>query len=184
MNESNIKNTYKSQIIASSNDNFTIELLTSLDDLTAKNILTVSEDLRDIYGPNSILNESNIKKYFNETTLPFIAKYNNQIIGFIIGAPLENFSNQSWVQLDENLNKNNTLYTYAFVFKSKFRKKGGFSKTLKKIYISWAKKRNFTYVTGHISKNIFKIKNDLELVKEYSVWYDSKEPFIYYRKKI
>tara|TARA_B100000614_G_scaffold261296_1_gene290436 strand:+ start:1628 stop:2182 length:555 start_codon:yes stop_codon:yes gene_type:complete len=184
MSESNIKNTYKSQIIASSNDNFTIELLTSLDDITAKNILIVSEDLKNIYGPNSILNHSNINKYFNDTTLPFIAKYNNEIIGFIIGAPLENFSNQSWVQFDKNLKKNNTLYTYAFVFKSKFRKIGGFSRTLKKIYISWAKKRNFTFVTGHISKNIFKLKSDLELVKEYPVWYDSNEPFIYYRKKI
>ena len=82
---------------------------------------------------------------FNEKTLPFIARNQDRIIGFIIGAPLEKFANQAWVQYDDNLNKENTLYTCAFIFKKEFRKKSGFSKTLKKVYTSWAKKKGFKY---------------------------------------
>ena len=35
-------------------------------------------------------------------------------------------------------------------FKRKYRQKGGYSKTLKKIYINWAKKQGFKYITGHV----------------------------------
>ena len=174
----------KSKLIASSKDSFNIELIESLDDKTAQDIINISKDLKDIYGPNSILTNDNIHKYFNNTTLPFLAKINNNVIGFIIGASLENFSNQSWVQYDENLGQNNTLYTYAFIFQSKYRKKGGYSKTLKKIYTSWAKKRGFSYISGHIKKSIFKTNNKIEVIKEFSKWYESDEPFIFYRRKI
>ena len=74
--------------------------------------------------------------------------------------PLEIFNNQGWVQYDDNLNKNNTLYTYAFIFKKEFRGKNVFAKTLKKIYTSWAKKRNFEYISGHINKKIMFHRNN------------------------
>ena len=173
----------KTRIIASSNNTFNIELVQHLGNDSVIQIIEISEDLKKIYGPNSFLNKNNIHKYFNEKTLPFIARYQNQIIGFIIGAPLEIFNNQGWVQYDDNLNQENTLYTYAFIFKKEFRKKGGFAKTLKKVYNSWAKKRGFQYITGHINKRI-NLKGDIEIIKEFSNWFDSKEPFIYYRKKI
>ena len=179
-NKSSIEQT---QIIASSNNTFNIELVQKLGSNSIMEIIKISEDLKKIYGPNSPLNKNNIHKYFNEKTLPFIARYQNQIIGFIIGAPLEIFNNQGWVQYDDNLNQENTLYTYAFIFKKEFRKKGGFAKTLKKVYNSWAKKRGFQYITGHINKRI-NLKGDIEIIKEFSNWFDSKEPFIYYRKKI
>ena len=75
-------------------------------------------------------------------------------IGFIIGVPLENFNNQAWVQCDDNLNKKNTLYTCAFIFKKEFRKKSGFSKTLKRVYTNWAKKKEYKYITGHVNNKI------------------------------
>ena len=172
----------KKQIIASSSNNFNIELIENIGEKSSVEIIEISKDLKKIYGPNSILNTNNIQKYFNKKTLPFIARYNNKIIGFIIGAPLEYFKNQSWVQYDENLGKKNTLYTYAFIFKKKYRKKSGFAKTLKKIYTSWAKKRGFQYITGHINKQNF--NKNTELIKEFNKWYESETPFIYYRKKI
>ena len=106
----------KTQLIASSKDNFSIELVESIGEELSSEIIEISKDLKKIYGPNSLLNEDNIHKYFNQKTLPFIARYNKKIIGFIIGAPLENFHNQSWVQYDNNLNNKNTLYTCAFIF--------------------------------------------------------------------
>ena len=180
----NINNTLeKTKIIASSNNAFNIELVEHLGKDSINDIINISEDLKKIYGPNSFLDENNIHKYFNEKTLPFIARYQNKIIGFIIGAPLENFSNQAWVHHDDNLNKKNTLYTCAFIFKKEFRKKSGFSKTLKKVYTSWAKKRGFKYVTGHVNKKI-NLNGDIKIIKEFPKWFYSKEPFIYYRKKI
>ena len=173
----------KTELIASSKNNFSIELVESIGKESSIEIIKISEDLKKIYGPNSFLDENNIHKYFNEKTLPFIARYQNKIIGFIIRAPLEKFNNQAWVQYDDNLNKKNTLYTCAFIFKKEFRKKNGYSKTLKKVYTSWAKKRNFKYITGHINKNI-NLDGDIKIIKEFQKWFDSKEPFIYYRKKI
>ena len=133
----------KTKIIASSKNTFNIELVEHLGEQSSLDIINISKDLKSIYGPNFLLNENNIHKYFNKETLPFIARHQNKIIGFIIGAPLEKFNNQSWVHHDDNLNKKNTLYTCAFIFKKEFRKTNGFSKTLKKVYISWAKKKKF-----------------------------------------
>ena len=121
---------------------------------------------------------------FNEKTLPFIARYNKTIIGYIIGVPLEKFNNESWAHFDINLNKFNTLYTYAFVIQKKFRKKTGYSKTLKKIYINWAKKRGFKYITGHVKKQVSEKFKNTEIIKTFNVWYDCNEPFNYYRRKI
>ena len=173
----------QTKIIASSNNLFNIELVEALGANSISDIIEISKDLEKIYGPNSLLNENNIHKYFNKKTLPFIARYQNKIIGFIIGAPLENFNNQAWVQYDDNLNKKNTLYTCAFIFKKDFRKKNGLAKTLKKIYTNWAKKRNFKYITGHINNKIT-LNGKVEIIKEFPKWFDSKEPFVYYRKKI
>ena len=173
----------KTQLIASSKNHFNIELVESIGKQSSSEIIKISDDLKKIYGPNSFLNENNIHKYFNENTLPFIARYQNKIIGFIIGAPLEKFKNQSWVQHDKNLNNNNTLYTCAFIFKKEFRKRHGFAKTLKKIYNSWAKKRNFKYISGHVNAKI-KLNGDIEVIKKFEKWFDSEEAFVYYRKKI
>ena len=173
----------ETQIIASSNNTFNIELVEKLGNDSIIEIIKISEDLNKICGPNSLIDENNIHKYFNNKTLPFIARYKNRIIGFIIGIPLENFNNQAWVQCDNNLNKKNTLYTCAFIFKKEFRKRNGFAKTLKKIYTNWAKKRGFKYITGHINNKIT-LNGDVEIIKEFPKWFDSKEPFVYYRKKI
>ena len=73
-------------------------------------------------------------------TLPFIARSQENIIGYIIGLPLESLSKEPWARLDENYAKYNTIYTYAFVIKEEF-KGNGYAKMLKKVYLNWAKKR-------------------------------------------
>ena len=69
----------KTKIIASSNNTFNIELVEHLGNDSVEDIINISKDLKKIYGPNSFLDENNIHKYFNEKTLPFIARYQNKI---------------------------------------------------------------------------------------------------------
>ena len=42
-------------------------------------------------------------------------EFNDKIIGFIIGVPLEIFSEESWSHYDINLGKKNTIYSYIFI---------------------------------------------------------------------
>ena len=172
------------RIIAKSAFQFQIELVEQLGKDDIPKLMEVSEILVESLGTRMLLSKNNIKKYFNDKTLPFIARYRTEIIGYIIGVPLEYFKNESWSHIDVNLNKGNTLYTYAFVIKQKYRKKGGYAKTLKKIYLNWAKKQpKITYVTGHVEQGITQnFTGKIEVVKSYATWYDSNKPFEYYRR--
>ena len=105
------------------------------------------------------------------------------IIGYIIGVPLEHFSQESWSHFDFNLNKKNTLYTYAFVIRKKFQGKSGYAKTLKRIYLNWAKK-NYKYISGHVASGICQTFKNTEVVKTFPIWYDAKSSFDYYRRAI
>ena len=173
----------KVKIIASSAYNFQIELVEKLGKDDIPKIIEVSEILAKKFGKRWLLGKNNINKYFNENTLPFIARYRSEIIGYIIGVPLEYFKNESWAHIDVNLNKSNTLYTYAFVMKEKYRKKGGYAKTLKRIFLNWTKKQPYKFITGHVEHGIHKkFTGNIEEVKVYNPWYDAKKPFIYYRR--
>lgn len=172
-----------SKIIASSH-NFQIELVEKIGKNDVADLIETSKSLIDVFGEESILTERNINKYFSDKTLPFIARYNNIIIGYIIGVPLENFKDESWAHFDKNLLKKNTLYTYAFVFKKTFRGRKGYAKTLKRIYISWAKRQGYRYITGHVKKGISEKFKNTEIVKTFRIWYQSNSPFNYYRREL
>ena len=174
----------KVKIIASSAYGFQVELVQKLGKDDIPKIVEVSEILGKKFGKAYILGKNNLNKYFNENTLPFLARYKNEIIGYIIGVPLENFKNESWAHIDVNLNKTNTLYTYAFVIKEKYRNKGGYAKTLKRIFLNWARKqKNINYITGHVEHGIHKkFSGNIEEVKVYDSWQETKKRFIYYRR--
>ena len=177
--------TTQSDIIASSQCNFQIELMNCAGQEDSKKLAEISNELVDIFGPHSSLTENNIKKYFNENTLPFIARYNKNIIGYIIGVPLEHFKDEAWSHFDPNLFKENTLYTYAFVLEKKFQlKAGGYAKTLKRIYLSWAQKRGYQYITGHVRQDIAIKFPNTKIIKTFPIWYDAKDPFSYYQRII
>ena len=118
------------KVIAASAYNFRIELVKKVgkDDIPA--LIQISNCMADCFGKQALLSKTNIPKYFNAETLPFIARFKGEIIGYIIGVPLEYFKQESWAHFDINIGKKNTLYTYAFVVNSKFRGKGGYGKTL------------------------------------------------------
>ena len=173
----------KLEIIAESSNNLRIELIKEIGLVDSIQIINLSKELHSLYGENALINNNNIKKYFNRNTYPFIARLNNEIIGFIIGVPLEVFSAKSWSHYDTNLGKKNTIYTYMFLVSSNYRKKFGYSKILKMIYINWCKKQNFEFVTGHVKSGVSKkFSNKVSIVKIFPKWYDSKFSFEYYRR--
>lgn len=173
------------KVIASSAFNFRIELVEKVGRDDIPQLIEVSEEMAKLFGKQALLNKSNVKKYFNDKTLPFVAREKGVIIGYIIGVPLEHFKNEAWAHFDVNLGKQNTLYTYAFVVKEKYRKKGGYAKTLKRIYINWARKRGYQFITGHVKQGITEnFPNNTQVVKIFLEWYGLKEPFEYYRRPL
>ena len=148
-------------------------------------IISIFKDLDQIFDNNLLLTKKNIFKYFNSKTYPFVARYKGKIIGYIVGVPLEYFEQESWCRFDNNLFEKNTIYTYAFVVGKKYRKIGGYSKTLKKIYLNWLKKKGYKYNTGHVSLGTAKkFSPNTEIVKIFPNWYGAKTPFEYYRRPL
>ena len=78
----------KLEIIAESSNNLRIELIKEIGLVDSIQIINLSKELHSLYGENALINNNNIKKYFNRNTYPFIARLNNEIIGFIIGVHL------------------------------------------------------------------------------------------------
>tara|TARA_Y100001970_G_scaffold184198_1_gene224044 strand:+ start:42 stop:587 length:546 start_codon:yes stop_codon:yes gene_type:complete len=179
------KNNSTYETIAEASDSLKIKLIKQLGDNDKNQIINLSKELEPIFGSDAILTTSNIDKYFNNNTYPFIAEFNNSIIGFIIGVPLEVFEEEAWSHYDVNLGKNNTIYTYIYLIKKFYRKKGGYSKTLKMIYLNWCRKNNYSYVTGHVKSGVSKnFSNNTKVVKIFPKWYNSKSPFEYYRRPL
>ena len=182
-----IKNTTTTitNVIASSGS-FDIELIESLGTEDYESLMEISASLAEDYGEKYVLTKNTINKYFNRSgSLPIIARFENKIIGYIIGMPLELLSQEPWARLDENYGKFNTLYTYAFVIKNDFKKKG-YAKILKKVYISWAKKKpGILYNTGHVKSGISKkFKGQIKIIAEINNWQGTGEIFEYYRRNL
>ena len=181
----NITHESELKVIASSAFNFRIELVLKIGKDDFSDIFEISKDLAEIFDNKFLIDEKNIHKYFNEKTMPFFARYRGEIIGYIIGAPIENFSSESWVRHDTNLGKKNTIYTYAFVMNKKYRKMGGYSKTLKRVYVNWLKKKNYKYLTGHVKQGLSKnFGHKTEIIKIFDNWYSSNTAFEFYRREL
>ena len=179
-----IENSQK-QILASSSNNFQVELILDIGINDYPYLIEISKYLAKKFGNQALLTEKNIPKYFNKNTLPFIARYNKEIIGYIIGVPIEIFKDESWAQYDYNMGKHNTLYTYSFVIKKEYQSRGGYAKTLKRIYLNWAKKKNYKYITGHVRQGIAKkFSKDTQIIKIFPQWYGQETPFEYYRRPL
>ena len=175
----------KSKVIASSGV-FQIELLKNVGEQDFPQLIEISKSLAKDYGKKAILTKSTIKKYFNTTgSLPFICRYRDNIIGYIIGVPLEVLSHEPWARTDENFGKNNTLYTYAFVIQSEY-KSNGYAKMLKRVFLSWAgKQENVNYITGHVANGISaRFTGDIRIVNRVDNWQGTGKTFEYYRREL
>jgi predicted GNAT superfamily acetyltransferase len=175
----------RSRVIASSPLNFQIELMERVGEEDIPQLILISEHLVEEFTEDVRLTKTSIRKYFNYPhTLPFIARKSGEIIGYIIGVPLEFFSNDPSFQCDSNLGEKNTLYTYAFVVLQKY-KGSGYAKTLKRVYLSWAKKKGFIYVSGHVREGVSqRFSGSVQILKRFDNWHGSNRRFEYYRRPL
>ena len=169
-----------------SSGTFKIELIKKIGNSDKKDLIEISKSLAAEYGSRSLLTEKTIGIYFNrEGTLPLIARSHNNIIGYIIGLPLESLSKEPWARLDENYEKYNTIYTYAFVIKDEY-KGNGYAKMLKKVYLNWAKKKEgITFITGHVRLGISsRFKGEIKVINQVENWQGTGKVFEYYRRNL
>ena len=183
--ESEINQSSITTSIASSGT-FKIELIKKIGNSDKKDLIEISKSLAAEYGDRSLLTEKTIDIYFNrEGTLPLIARSQKNIIGYIIGLPLESLSKEPWARLDENYEKYNTIYTYAFVIKDEYKGKG-YAKMLKKVYLNWAKKRDgINFITGHVRLGITsRFKGEIKIINQVENWQGTGKIFEYYRRNL
>ena len=179
----NPENSSKTKIIASTNV-FQIEKVEKVGREDYPQLIEISLHLAKEYGRQAVLTKDTIQKYFNtEKSLPFIARYQDEIIGYIIGIPLEELRQESWAVNDENFGKYNTLYTYAFVIMEKYKSKG-YARMLKRVYLSWSQKRsNIKYVTGHVITGTSNVADkNMTIISRIDDWQGTKKSFEYYRR--
>jgi GNAT superfamily N-acetyltransferase len=149
-------------------------------------LIDISESLVKEYGKAAKLTPNTIQTYFNrEGTLPFIARHQNQIIGYIIGIPLEILSQEPWARLDIYFGHKNTIYTYAFVIEKEY-KANGYAKMLKKVYLNWIKKQKHIYfMTGHVKRGISdRFKGNVNIINQVENWQGTGKVFEYYRREV
>ena len=179
----NPENSSKTKIIASTNV-FQIEKVEKVGREDYPQLIEISLHLAKEYGRQAVLTKDTIQKYFNtEKSLPFIARYQDEIIGYIIGIPLEELRQESWAVNDKNFGKYNTLYTYAFVIMEKY-KSNGYARMLKRVYLSWSQKRsNIKYVTGHVVTGTSNVADkNMTIISRIDDWQGTKKSFEYYRR--
>ena len=165
---------------------FQIELVKKIGKNDHEVLIEISKALSEQFGPETELTSTTINLYFNrDGSIPFIARYRGEIIGYIIGVPLETLDKEPWARLDVNYGKNNTLYTYAFVINKKY-KSNGYAKMLKRVYLNWARKRNhIKYITGHVLEGISSnFKGKVYVVDKVANWQGTNKVFEYYRRTI
>ena len=65
-------------------------------------------------------------------------------------------------------------------------KSNGYAKMLKRVYISWAKKReHIKYITGHVREGIAnRFDNNIEIINHIKDWQGTGMPFEYYRRSL
>lgn len=165
---------------------FQIELLEHVGENDFFPLIEISKHLAQEYGEKAILTKATIHKYFNKkSSLPFIARYRGDIIGYIVGVPIEELNSEPWARTDENFGKYNTLYTYAFVIMAQY-KGNGYAKMLKRVYLNWAKKRgSIRFITGHVQMGSNSLYSpDIKIISRTENWQNSGRIFEYYRREL
>ena len=175
----------KTETIAKSGP-FQIEIMKYVGTNDYAKLIDISESLVKEYGKAAKLTPNTIQTYFNRAeALPFIARHQNLIIGYIIGIPLEILNKEPWARLDIHFGQYNTIYTYAFVIEKEF-KANGYAKMLKKVYLNWIKKlEHINYMTGHVKQGISnRFKGNISIINNVKNWQGTGKEFEYYRREV
>jgi len=165
--------------------NFQIKLVEVLSAKDADRIIEISQGLIKPFGAETAFTQKTVWKYFNHPhTLPFVGVLRNEIIGFLVGVPLENFSDEDWAAVDPTLGDHETVYTYAFVVDKKHQNQG-YAKMLKKVYLNWLKKRGYLYVSGHVREGIAQqFSLHTRVLQKFPNWHDTGKVFEYYQRPL
>ncbi|NQV14795.1 GNAT family N-acetyltransferase [bacterium] len=165
--------------------NFQIKLIEVLSARDADRIIDISRGLIKPFGADTAFSKKTVWKYFNHPhTLPFVGVLRNEIIGFLVGVPLEHFSDESWAAVDPTLGTHETIYTYAFIFDEKYQGHG-YAKMLKRVYINWLKKRGYLFVSGHVREGISqRFSLHTQVLQKYPNWHDTGKVFEYYQRPL
>ena len=165
--------------------NFQIKLIEVLSSRDADRIIEISQGLIKPFGADTAFTKKTVWKYFNHPhNLPFVGLLRNEIIGFLVGVPLENFSDENWAMADPTLGDHETIYTYAFVFDEKHRDQG-YAKMLKKVYMNWLKKRGYLYVSGHVREGISQqFSLHTRVLRKFPNWHETGKVFEYYQRPL
>ena len=175
----------RTQVIVSSGP-FQIEFIEYVGSDDYNTFIKISESLVDEYGAVAKLTPKTIQTYFNKDgCLPFIARHQGDIIGYMIGVPIEVLHKEPWARLDINFGKNNTIYTYAFVVQKQY-KGNGYAKMLKRVYLNWVKKQeHILFVTGHVRQGIAsRFIGQIRIIDSIDNWQGTGKTFEYYRRII
>lgn len=174
----------KIEVVATS-DELEVGILKAVGGDIVPELIEVSESLADKFGPSAKLTEQTIPKYFDyPNTFPFVARFQKEIIGYIIGVPLEQFRDDLWSQCDSNLGRGNTIYTYAFTLKKQFHGTG-YAKVLKRVYFNWMRKRGVEFISGHVVEGKARRFNGrVEVLETFDNWHGTGTTFEYYRRPI
>ena len=172
--------------VIASGGTFQVELVKYAGTNDNERLIKVSESLAEEYGPAALLTENTIQIYFNRKgNLPFIARNQGNIVGYMIGVPLEMLGREPWARMDENFNKGNTIYTYAFVVEND-SKGTGCAKILKRVFLNQTKKQeNILFVTGHVKEGISsRFKGNIDIIDRIDNWQGTGKLFEDYRRNL
>ena len=175
----------QSRVLAATTSGIAIELVEHLGEKDYGKVVKISESLVDNFGEKVRFNRNSVRKYFNyPQTLPFVGKLRDQIIGFLVGVPLENFGEEPWAKSDPTLGQHLTVYTYAFIFFRKYHKTG-YAKMLKRVYLNWLRKRGFGYVSGHVREGVAqKFSPNTVVLQKFPDWHETGKVFEYYHRPL
>ena len=165
--------------------NFQVKLVEGLSAVDADRIIEISQGLIKPFGEATAFTRKTVWKYFNYPhTMPFVGYLRGEIIGFLVGVPLEYFQDEAWARVDPTLGQDQTVYTYAFIVDTKHHGKG-YAKMLKRVYLNWLKKRGYRYVSGHVREGISQqFSPATRVLQKIPNWHETGKVFEYYQRPL
>jgi GNAT superfamily N-acetyltransferase len=165
--------------------NYQIKLMEAMSAKDADRIIEISQGLIEPFGQDKAFTKKTVWRYFNHPhTLPFVGVLRDEIIGFLVGVPLEHFDDEAWSSIDPTLGDHETIYTYAFVFDEKHQGQG-YAKMLKKVYLNWLRKRGYLFVSGHVQEGVSQsFSLHTRVLQKYPNWHETGKVFEYYQRPL
>lgn len=146
----------------------------------------VKEDIMRIEQvfPNNIRDT----EQFYETTVALksaiflVAKVDQEVVGYVIGAALENFKQIPGIKQDPYFGIGNTIYLESIAVASDYQGQG-IGKHLRRHFILMAKKKGFSYIASHVPEGCSERWNGICL-QLFPDWFGTGVPYEYFRREL